>query len=674
MPCCRSSIFRSRQFSGANAVTFVVYGALGGALFLIPVVLQEVCGYSALEAGVALLPITVIMLTLSARSAALAARIGPRLQMTTGPLVIAAGLLLLTRVHGNGDYLTQVLPAVLVFGFGLAINVAPLTSTALSAAPAEHSGIASAVNNDVARAASLIAVAVLPPLAGITGDIYQHPAALTSGFHKAVVIAAVVAALGGVLAAATIRNPARAPRGQEPSEPGGEAVERPALRAWTPRRCARMPEQRDDRPSVPVAGSGNLGIMTAEDTQATEAVRTAARAARAAAPSLAGAADAAIDAAIGAMARGLADAAPAVLAANEADMKAAADAGLAAGVRDRLRLDADRLKAMAAQLEILAGVESEPSSRKIRDLPGGLVLTERSRPVGVIGANFEARPNVVVDIASQLVKSRNAGVLRTGSAALRSAIALADEVITPALAAAGLDPAAIELIRVPGQAAAYALVREPKLVPLVILRGSGDSTRALAAEGAAHGVRTLAHADGGGVLYIHPSAERAAAARLISSSLDRLGVCNRLNLLLLDRRVWDSWLPEITGQLAGLGIRASLPPHDHPLGYEWALDSEREATVTVAPAGGPAEAAMIANDETSGLAAGIAAADEGAAAEFLAAYTGTGAFWNATTRLLDGFKLLELPETGINIDAVPGPRGPVTFRDLCLRQFVVTPA
>jgi len=217
------TIFRSRQFSGANAVTFVVYGALGGALFLIPVVLQEVCGYSALEAGVALLPITVIMLTLSARSAALAARIGPRLQMTTGPLVIAAGLLLLTRVHGNGDYLTQVLPAVLVFGFGLAINVAPLTSTALSAAPAEHSGIASAVNNDVARAASLIAVAVLPPLAGITGDIYQHPAALTSGFHKAMLIAAAVAVVGGVLAAATIRNPSGA-RSRTPVEPGDGAL------------------------------------------------------------------------------------------------------------------------------------------------------------------------------------------------------------------------------------------------------------------------------------------------------------------------------------------------------------------------------------------------------------------------------------------------------------------
>ena len=406
---------------------------------------------------------------------------------------------------------------------------------------------------------------------------------------------------------------------------------------------------------------------------ATEAVRTAARAARATVTQLASSSDGAIRAALGAMAQALDIAAPAVLAANEQDMRAAAEQGLPDGVRDRLRLDARRLEAMAAQLDILAGVEPEPASRKVRDLPGGLVVTERRRPVGVIGANFEARPNVVVDVASQLIKSRNAGVLRTGSAALRSAIALAYEVIAPALGKAGLDPAAIQLVRVPGQAAAYALVREPRLIPLVILRGSGASTRALAAEGAAHGVRTLAHADGGGVLYIHSSAERKVAAALIADSLDRLGVCNRLNLLLVDRQLWDAWLPEITAQLDGLGIAASLPPHDHPVGYEWALDSEREATVTIAPAAGPAEAAAIANDETSGLAAGIAATDADAAAEFLAAYAGTGAFWNATTRLLDGFKLLEVPETGINIDAVPGPRGPVTFRDLSLRQFVVTP-
>jgi len=209
-PMLPLSIFRSRQFSAANGVTFVVYGALGGALFLVPVVLQQVCGYSPLAAGTALLPVTFIMLFLSARSAALAARIGPRLQMTTGPLVIGAGMALFARIDSSGDYLTQVLPAVLVFGFGLAINVAPLTSTALSSAPAEHSGIASAVNNDVARAASLIAVAVLPVAAGITGDVYLHPDELLSGFHTAVLISAVVAASGGLIAALTIRNPARA--------------------------------------------------------------------------------------------------------------------------------------------------------------------------------------------------------------------------------------------------------------------------------------------------------------------------------------------------------------------------------------------------------------------------------------------------------------------------------
>jgi EmrB/QacA subfamily drug resistance transporter len=208
-PMLPLTVFRSRQFSAANGVTFVVYGALGGALFLLPVVLQEVSGYSPLEAGMALLPLTVIMLALSARSAALASRIGPRLQMTVGPLLIAAGLVLFTRVHGSADYLTQVLPAVLVLGLGLAANVAPLTATALSAAPAEHSGIASAVNNDVARTASLIAVAVLPVLAGITGDAYLHPAALTHGFHVAMLIAAAAAAAGGVLAAFTISNPPR---------------------------------------------------------------------------------------------------------------------------------------------------------------------------------------------------------------------------------------------------------------------------------------------------------------------------------------------------------------------------------------------------------------------------------------------------------------------------------
>ena len=409
------------------------------------------------------------------------------------------------------------------------------------------------------------------------------------------------------------------------------------------------------------------------DPEAVAAVRAPAQAAHRAAGSLASAPEDAISGALRAMAGRLGRAAGAITAANEDDMRAAAEAGLTGALMDRLRLDDSRLAAMADQLLTLAGVPAEPASRVIRELPGDLVAQEWRRPVGVIGANFEARPNVVADIASQLIKSRNAGVLRTGSAALRSAIALADEVVAPALADAGLDPAAIQLIRVPGQAAAYALVGEPGLIPLVILRGSGASTRALAFAGARRGVRTLAHADGGAVIYLDASADRERAARLIEASLDRLGVCNRLNLLLVHEHLWDEVVPEVTVLLDGLGVAASLPPHRHPLGHEWALDTGHEATVTIARAAGAAAAAAIANDETSGLAAAIVAEDREAAGVFLGAYAGTGAFWNATPRLLDGFKLLAVPETGINIDKVPGPRGPVTFRDLYLRQFVIVP-
>jgi EmrB/QacA subfamily drug resistance transporter len=234
-PLLPPPLFRRLQFTAANAVTFVVYFALGGALFLLPVVLQQVSGYSPMFAGTALLPVTAIMLLLSPRSGALAARIGPRLQMSVGPLVIAAGLLLLLRISPGGDYLTEVLPAMLVFGFGLAINVAPLTATAMNAAPAEHAGVASAVNNDVARAAGLLAVAILPVVSGITGETYLHPVALEAGFHTSVVISAVACAAGGVIAALTIRNPARtcAPAQRLGSEMHC-ALEAPPLRTDVP--------------------------------------------------------------------------------------------------------------------------------------------------------------------------------------------------------------------------------------------------------------------------------------------------------------------------------------------------------------------------------------------------------------------------------------------------------
>ncbi|MFC7529902.1 MFS transporter [Actinoplanes sp. GCM10030250] len=225
-------LFRSARFSATNLVTFVVYGALGGALFLLPLQLQEVSGYTPVQAGISLLPITVIMLALSARSGALAARIGPRLQMSAGPVLVGLGLALFTRIGPAGTYLTEVLPAVLVLGLGLTVTVAPLTATVLAAVPARNAGVASAVNNDVARAAALIAVAVLPGVAGITSDAYLDATKFTAGFHTAALICAVLCVLAGLLAAVTIRNEDR-PAQAQPVHPPHCRLDCPAPVATT---------------------------------------------------------------------------------------------------------------------------------------------------------------------------------------------------------------------------------------------------------------------------------------------------------------------------------------------------------------------------------------------------------------------------------------------------------
>jgi EmrB/QacA subfamily drug resistance transporter len=206
-PMLPLDIFASRQFSAANAVTFVVYGALASSLFLLPIQLQRVVGYSPLASGVALVPVTVLMLALSARAGRLGARIGPRLPMTLGPLLVAAGFALFTRVTQGASYAMDILPASLVYGFGLVLTVAPLTATVLAAAPAEHAGVASAVNNAVARTAGLLAVAVLPVAAGISGADALEPARFADGFRAAMTIAAVLCAAGGLLSWLTIRNP-----------------------------------------------------------------------------------------------------------------------------------------------------------------------------------------------------------------------------------------------------------------------------------------------------------------------------------------------------------------------------------------------------------------------------------------------------------------------------------
>ncbi len=211
-PMLPFSVFRERQFTVTNVVTFIIYAALGGALFLFPVMLQVVDHYTPLESGVALLPLTLIMLLLSARSGRLASRIGPRLQMSVGPVVVGAGLALLALATTDSWYPTGVLPGVLVFGLGLAITVAPLTSTAMGALRPEHAGLASAVNNDVARTGSLVAVAILPAIAGIKGNAYLHSATLAHGFRTATVVAAGMCVVAGVLSAIGIQNRVAAPQ------------------------------------------------------------------------------------------------------------------------------------------------------------------------------------------------------------------------------------------------------------------------------------------------------------------------------------------------------------------------------------------------------------------------------------------------------------------------------
>ncbi len=206
-PLLPLGLFADRQFTAANLVTFAVYAALAGALFLLPVQLQLVAGFSPVAAGAATLPITVMMLLLSARMGKLSTRIGPRLPMTVGPILAGAAMLWLSWVDAGSSYLSAVIAPMLLFGLGLSFTVAPLTSTVLAAAPDHQAGVASAVNNDVARVAGLIAVAVLPALAGLTPGAYSDPSIMSAGFHRAVLIAGALCAAGGLLALATIRNP-----------------------------------------------------------------------------------------------------------------------------------------------------------------------------------------------------------------------------------------------------------------------------------------------------------------------------------------------------------------------------------------------------------------------------------------------------------------------------------
>jgi EmrB/QacA subfamily drug resistance transporter len=217
-PMLPLGIFSSSQFRSANVLTFVVYAALGGVFFLLVVFLQVSLGYSPIAAGAASLPITALMLLFSPRAGALAQRIGPRLPLTLGPILIAIGMLLMRTIDVGDGYIESVLPAVVVFGGGLTLVVAPITATVLAAADPRHAGIASGVNNAVARTAQLAAVAVFPLIAGLSGSDYENPAAMADGFHTAMLAAAVLCASGGVLAWLTISDDVL----EQAEEPGRE--------------------------------------------------------------------------------------------------------------------------------------------------------------------------------------------------------------------------------------------------------------------------------------------------------------------------------------------------------------------------------------------------------------------------------------------------------------------
>lgn len=201
-------VFASRQFTAINVVTFVMYGAMSVVFFLLVLTLQVAAGFNPIAAGTAMLPVTVLMLLFSARSGALAQRIGPRWPITIGVVLAGLGMLLMTRIGVHTSYLRDVLPAALVFGAGLTLAVAPLTATVLATADERHAGVASGVNNAVARAAGLLAVAAIPPLAGLTGAAYTNPPDFAHGFRIALISCVVLMAAAAALAFFTVRDDA----------------------------------------------------------------------------------------------------------------------------------------------------------------------------------------------------------------------------------------------------------------------------------------------------------------------------------------------------------------------------------------------------------------------------------------------------------------------------------
>jgi len=211
-------LFANRPFATANLMTLLVYGGMGLVFFLLSIQLQVTAGWTPLEAGLAFVPATILLLLFSAQSGSLAQRIGPRIPLSIGPLLIAGGMLLMARIGPDATYMTDVFPAVVVFGVGLVASVAPVTATALGSVPDKRSGAASGANNAIARTGQLLAVAAVPPLVGLTGDALNTPAVLDAGFPDAMIVGAVLVGTGALVAAVGLRSDDLTEGEEEPDE------------------------------------------------------------------------------------------------------------------------------------------------------------------------------------------------------------------------------------------------------------------------------------------------------------------------------------------------------------------------------------------------------------------------------------------------------------------------
>jgi len=406
-----------------------------------------------------------------------------------------------------------------------------------------------------------------------------------------------------------------------------------------------------------------------------EAVRTAAQRAAAAAPGVRAAGGAAVDAALRTAADLLREKAPELLAANGADVEAGEASGMAAGLLDRLRLTPERLADMATQLEVLADTPEPPTERYVRDLPTGERVFERSIPVGVIGAVFEARPNVTVDVASQVLKARSAAVLRTGAAALGSATALVENVIAPALTAHGIPADAVQLVPGSDHESVKHLMRLRGLVDVLIPRGGAGLIRAVVEESTVPVIETGV---GNCHVYVDKDADLDMAVEIaLNSKAQRVSVCNSAETLLVHLDVADRFLPKALAALTAAGVtihgddtvRAVDPTALAATEEDWAAEYlALDLAVKVVPSLDAATEHI--RRYGSGHTEAIVTRSLAASRRFIAGCDSAAIMVNASTRFTDGERFGMGAEIGISTQKLHA-RGPMGLAELTSTKYLV---